>query len=205
MALVHTDTHAQPPHSVEETREESRQSPALDLQVDLRVYGDAVIATVLRLRWLLSGLLVAATVLFAIGVAGERAQHDQHVEGAAHVEGEGQSAEHQDEAAASGEHGEERTLGVDRESNAIVLPAVVVSLVLAVLARGRSFALVLLALALDVRSTFVVVVVLRPFTGDPDREQHRGGDEQRAQQPPESEHRRNHGVTVNPQARVKVK
>jgi hypothetical protein len=105
----------------------------LDLQVDLRVYGDAVIATVLRLRWLLSGLLVAATVLFAIVVAGERAQHDQHVEGAAHVEGEGESAEHQDEAAASGEHGEERTLGVDRESNAVVLPAVVVSLVLAVL------------------------------------------------------------------------
>jgi len=82
---------------------------------------------------LLSALLVAATVLFAIGVAGERAQHDHHDEGAAHVEGEGESGEHQNEAAAAGEHGEERTLGVDRESNAIVLPAVVVSLVLAVL------------------------------------------------------------------------
>ena len=97
----------------------------------MRVYGDAVIAAVLRLRWLLSALLVAATVLFAIGVAGERAQHDHHDEDTAHVEGE--SEEHQSEAAAAGEHGEERTLGVDRESNAIVLPAVVVSLVLAVL------------------------------------------------------------------------
>src|SRR4029079_1446453 len=76
-------------------------------------------------------LLVAATVLLAIGVAGERSQHDHHDEGAAHVEGEGD--EHSDDGAASGEHGEERTLGVDRESNAVVLPAVVVSLVLAAL------------------------------------------------------------------------
>ena len=74
-------------------------------------------------------LLVAATIVLAVGVTGERAQHDHHDEAAAHVESE----EGHDADATAGEHGEERTLGVDRESNAIVVPAVVVSLVLAVL------------------------------------------------------------------------
>jgi hypothetical protein len=94
----------------------------------LRVYGDPVIAAILRLRWLLSALLVAAAVLFAIGVAAERAQGDHHDEVAAHVEG---GEEHHDEAAESSGHSDERTLGVVRESPAIVVTAVAVSLVLA--------------------------------------------------------------------------
>jgi hypothetical protein len=98
-----------------------------------------VTAAILRLHWLLSVLLVIATVLFAVGVATERADgddHDEDVSSATHVEaGEG---EQQDEGAESadtesGEHDEETTFGIDRERPAIVVPAVILSLALAVL------------------------------------------------------------------------
>jgi hypothetical protein len=93
-----------------------------------------VITAIVRSRWLLSALLLAATVLFAIGVAAERAQGDHHDEGVAHVEGGSEQAEQQEPAATeSGGHGEGSTLGIDRESPAIVVPAVVVSLLLAAL------------------------------------------------------------------------
>ena len=94
-------------------------------------------AAILRLHWLLSVLLVTATVLFAVGVATERADGDHHDEDVAtHVEA-GEGGQHDEGAETadteSGEHDEETTLGIDRERPAIVVPAVILSLALAVL------------------------------------------------------------------------
>jgi hypothetical protein len=90
-----------------------------------------VTAAILRLHWLLSVLMVAATALFAIGVAAERGQHD-HDSDSAHVEGAGE--ENHDESTETGSHesGEENTFGIDTERPAIVVPAVVASLAMAV-------------------------------------------------------------------------
>jgi hypothetical protein len=118
-------------------------------------------ATILRLHWLLSVILVAATVLFAIGVGAERGKHDQDA-GSAPVEDVGE--EHDDESTATESHasGEENTFGIDRESPAFVVPAVIVSLALAVLVwfRHDTWLLVTVAVFSLLFAVFDVVEVV---------------------------------------------
>jgi hypothetical protein len=108
-----------------------------------------------RLRWTLLALLVAPTVLFAVGVTVERSDSDTHAEAAsAHSEaaggepegahdetaetGEVVPAESHSETAASEAHSEgERVLGVDLESTPLVVLAVVAGLGLAALTATR--------------------------------------------------------------------
>ena len=106
---------------------------------------------VLRARWLLSALLLAAAALFAIGVSAERNNEDHHDEPATAVES-GEAGDH-DEAAEAGERAEageegahaeetaaeraeqgdeEQVLGVNLESVPLVIAAVIASTVLAV-------------------------------------------------------------------------
>jgi hypothetical protein len=125
---------------------------------------------VLSTRSLLVGLIVAATALFVVGAAVERAQRDEHAEpatgeGAEPEHGEtGEEAEHHDEAATAerGTHEEssEEILGVDPETPGLVASAAVASLLIAVAAwrwfdRDRVLWLVAAAMfvfaALDVR------------------------------------------------------
>lgn len=94
----------------------------------------------------LAALIVAATIVFAIGVAIERSQESDQGSGAevSHVEGEsaegtveGESAEagHIDgETSAEDSHSDssEELLGIDPESVGLVIVAVIVSLALAV-------------------------------------------------------------------------
>jgi hypothetical protein len=87
-------------------------------------------------RFLLAGLLAAATLLFAIGVTAERSADDEAGAPAASVEAsEGGHAEEDAEAAHSeaAESGEgERLLGVDAESTLLVVLAVLAGLALSV-------------------------------------------------------------------------
>jgi hypothetical protein len=127
-------------------------------------------------RFVLAGLLAAATLLFAVGVIAERSVTDEHTGPAVsaeasepgHTEVEGQAGEgaHADEATAStpaesAEAGRERVLGVDIESTPLIVLAVLAGLALSAaaatdLGRRRAFllAVALIALAwaaLDVR------------------------------------------------------
>jgi hypothetical protein len=108
------------------------------------------------LRWMLVGLLIASTALFAVGVIAERSSTDTHAEPAvAHAaESGGESGEPAgsdseggaSEATASGEAGHvesgtdhaetERLLGVDVESAPLVVLAVIAGLALAALGGG---------------------------------------------------------------------
>jgi hypothetical protein len=126
-----------------------------------------VTAAILRLHWLLGVLMVAATVLFAIGVAAERDQHD-HDGGSAHVEGAGE--EHHDESTETGSHesGEENTFGIDTERPAIVVPAVIVSLAIAVLVwfRRDTWLMWTVAMFALLFSAFDVVEVVHQLSED---------------------------------------
>ena len=128
-----------------------------------------------RLRWTLVALLVASTVLFAIGVSAERAERaesDTHAEPSAAQTSETGGQEEGGEAAGEGEahsetaagetHAEEeRVRGVDLESTPLIVLAVFAGLALAVLTatrfgrlRGFLLAVAVIALAwavLDVR------------------------------------------------------
>lgn len=104
------------------------------------------IAELVRLRWLVGTLLIAAAALFALGVATEGDVH--HETGSAtHAEtGEaGEEAAH-DEAGEVAETGE-RILGINLESTPLVVAAVAVSVVLAAATWRRDRRLVLLVTA----------------------------------------------------------
>lgn len=91
-----------------------------------------------RLRWTLVALLVASTVLFAIGVSAERsvAEPAAHTEASGgEVEGSSEGAAHDEGASAAQES--ERLLGVDLESTPLIVLAVVAGLGLATLAASR--------------------------------------------------------------------
>ena len=117
------------------------------------------VGTVVRLRWLLSALLIVGAVLFTVGIAAEHAA-DDHVEpGAIHTE-EGEAAgEHTDEEAraepAHDESSEERVLGMNLESPFIIGLGIAVSVVLAVLTWRSNLRLVLLT-AVGFAALFVV-------------------------------------------------
>jgi Flp pilus assembly protein TadB len=98
------------------------------------------LASIARLRWLLSALLVAGAALFATGVALERssAEHHDAVEGSGHEESQSASSEETDE---------ERVLGIDVESPWLVTIGVVASLALAVVAWRTLSAAVLRTIA----------------------------------------------------------
>ncbi len=86
------------------------------------------LAEVVRLKWLLGALLIAAAALFAIGAASERASHSEtseSVESAEHSEAGGEEA-HVDSAESS-----EKVLGLNLESTPLVVLAVAVSVALA--------------------------------------------------------------------------
>lgn len=92
---------------------------------------------------LLAALILAATVLFVVGVSIERSDGEHHAEGGQpaeiehHAEGESEGGEEDhDEATAvpraeTGEEGEETVLGIETESTALVALAAVGSLLLA--------------------------------------------------------------------------
>lgn len=106
------------------------------------------IAELIRLRWLLGTLLIAAAALFAVGIATEG---DTHHESTVTVE----SGE-QNEATEQAVHNEqievsetgERILGVNLESTPLVALAVVISVALAAATWRRDHKLILLATAL---------------------------------------------------------
>lgn len=105
------------------------------------------IAELVRLRWLVGTLLIAAAALFAVGVATESDVH--HETGTAtHAETgkAGEEASHHEpgEVAETGE----RILGVNLESTPLVVAAVAISVVLAAATWRRDRRLVLLVTAL---------------------------------------------------------
>ena len=113
------------------------------------------------LRRALVALLVAATTLFAIGVAVERSSTDTHAEPAsaertsedAHAEGDEAAEDVEPGEAAEQAEGGEELLGVDIESTPLVVLAVVAGLALAALSasglgRRRSFLLAVTVIAL---------------------------------------------------------
>lgn len=133
-----------------------------------------------RLRWALVALLVASTVLFAVGVIAERSDNDTHLgSAAAQIEeteeaaGEPEGVHEESGEPGAGEEGhvetagethadeDETVLGVDVESTPLVVLAVLAGLGLAALAatrfgrvRGFLLAVAVIALgwaALDVR------------------------------------------------------
>ena len=107
------------------------------------------VGAVVRLRWLLSALLIVGAALFAVGIAAERTA-DDHVEpGATHTE-EGEAAgEHADEDAGAepvhDESSEERVLGMNLESPLTIGLGLAVSVALAVVTWRSNRRLVLLA------------------------------------------------------------
>jgi heme/copper-type cytochrome/quinol oxidase subunit 3 len=105
------------------------------------------IGELIRLRWLVGTLLIAAATLFAVGVATEGDVH--HETGTATHEETGEAGE----GAAHHEAGEvaetgERVLGVNLESTPLVVTAVAISIVLAAATWRRDRRLVLLVTAL---------------------------------------------------------
>ena len=100
------------------------------------------ITDLVRVRWLLSALLVAATALFVVGAAIESDSHAESVTSS-------ESAEH-DEAAEQAESAEssETVLGIDLESTPLVVVAVVISVALAAASWFTNRKLVLLVAAL---------------------------------------------------------
>ena len=106
------------------------------------------IAELIRLRWLLGTLLIAAAALFAVGIATEG---DTHHESVAIVEtGERNEATEQ---AAPNEQSEvpetgERILGINLESTPLVVLALIISVALAAATWRRNHRLILLVAAL---------------------------------------------------------
>ncbi len=108
------------------------------------------IAELVRLRWLVGTLLIAAAALFALGVATEG---DIHHESGAATHEESSDASEDVEQAAHDESREvaetgERILGINLESTPLVVAAVAVSFVLAAATWRRDRRLVLLVTAL---------------------------------------------------------
>lgn len=105
-------------------------------------------AVLIRLRWLLGTLLIAAAAMFAFGVATEGdAHHDSGsiVESGEH-NGATEQAEHNERAEAS-ETGE-RILGINLESTPLVVLAVLISVALAAATWRHDHKLILLVVAL---------------------------------------------------------
>ena len=118
------------------------------------------VGVVVRLRWLLSTLLIVGAALFAVGIAVER-NADDHVEpGATHTEEGEAPGEHADEeAAAEPDHddsSEERVLGMNLESPLLIGLGGAVSVALAVLT-WRSNARIALLAAVGFAALFVVL------------------------------------------------
>lgn len=108
------------------------------------------VAGLVRLRWLVGTLLIAAAALFAMGVATEGDVH--HETGTATHAETGEAGEHVEQAAHDepGETGEtgERVFGINLESTPFVVAAVAVSIVLAAATWRRDRRLVLLVTAM---------------------------------------------------------
>lgn len=106
------------------------------------------IAELVRVRWLLGTLLIAAAALFAVGISTEG---DTHHDAVATVE----SGEHNEatESAAHNEQNEvaetdERILGINLEATPLVVLAVVISVALAAATWRHDHKLILLVTAL---------------------------------------------------------
>lgn len=100
---------------------------------------------IVRVRWLLSVLLIVGAALFAIGASAERHNHNDTdaapaavaTTGEGTVAAEGSEAAEAAEAAGNatsvvGESADEKVLGVNPEATPLVVLAVIVSLILAV-------------------------------------------------------------------------
>jgi heme/copper-type cytochrome/quinol oxidase subunit 3 len=106
------------------------------------------ISELIRVRWLLGTLLVAAAALFAVGVATEGDAHHETI--AAIETGEHNEVTEQavpDEQTEISETGE-RILGINLESTPFVVLAVIISVALAAATWRRDQKLILLATAL---------------------------------------------------------
>jgi len=106
------------------------------------------IAELIRLRWLLGTLLIAAAALFAVGIATEGDTHHETVaivEAGEHNEAT-EHAAHNEQTAVS-ETGE-RILGINLESTPLVVLALIISVALAAATWRRNHRLVLLVAAL---------------------------------------------------------
>jgi heme/copper-type cytochrome/quinol oxidase subunit 3 len=102
------------------------------------------VAGLIRMRWLVGTLLIAAAALFAIGVATEG---DVHQETVASVEaGEHSEATEHNERSEASETGEE-LFGVNLESTPLVVLAVIISVALAAATWRTDHKLILLATA----------------------------------------------------------
>ncbi len=101
----------------------------------------------IRFRWLLGTLLIAAAALFAVGIATEGDVHRDRVAGAESTRHD--EATERAEAGGQAEIAEtgERILGINLESTPLVVLAVVLSVGLAVATWRRDHRLVLLAAA----------------------------------------------------------
>lgn len=117
------------------------------------------LADLTRVRWLIGALLLAASALFAIGIATEGGRHDENV-GAVESSAHNEATEHneatvhneQTEATESGE----TVLGINVESTPLVVLAVLASVVLAVATWRTDYKAVLLVTAL-VAAAFAVL------------------------------------------------
>ena len=96
-------------------------------------------------RWLLSSLLIAGAGLFAIGVTAERHANTDHTETGVEGEGTPRSEAAGTEATEHSQSSTETVLGLNLESNTLVVVAVVVSLALAALTWFRDRRNLLLA------------------------------------------------------------
>ncbi len=104
------------------------------------------IADLVRLRWLVGTLLIAAAALFAVGVASEGDLHHATVAGERSETGEHTADAAHDEAGEVVETGE-RILGTNLESTPLVVAAVVISVLLAAATWRRDRRIVLLVTA----------------------------------------------------------
>lgn len=108
------------------------------------------IVDLVRLRWLVGSLLIAAAALFAVGIATEGDVHHE-TNTATHAE-TGEAGEHaepsaHDEAGEVAESGE-RILGINLESTPLVIAAVAISILLAAATWRRDHRIVLLVAAM---------------------------------------------------------
>ena len=108
-----------------------------------------------RVRWLIGALLIAASALFAIGVATEGGHHNESV---ASVEsGEhNEATEHNEQIEAT--ESSETVFGINIESTPLVVLAVIVSVVLAAATWRTDYKVVLLVTALFAAAFAVVDV-----------------------------------------------
>lgn len=106
------------------------------------------VSEIIRGRWLLGALLIAAAALFAIGAASEKAGHSEKTESVESVEhnesGEGATPV---ESSASSES-TEKVLGLNLESTPLVVVAVAISVALAAATWKTNHKLVILVAGL---------------------------------------------------------